>query len=214
MYLFALGDHAAQRRPAAHQVVGHRLEVGRPIARRCPSRSPAAATRRVDRAIRVGADRLEDGRHDVDVADRRVDDDAGPGDGVAPGSTRATISGTRSVASYANIPCVSSPCSPRLSPWSAVTMTSVGRESAASRSKSGPSALIDERDLAVVRLRRVLPREIGSGGLYGECGSKTWTHAKNCAGLAADPVDRARHDVVGAALGHRDLDVAPCISGI
>ena len=38
------------------------------------------------------------------------------GASVSPGTTSAMSRGTRSVASYAKMPCVSSPCSPRLSP--------------------------------------------------------------------------------------------------
>ncbi len=66
-------------------------------------------------------------------------------------------------------------------------MTSVGRDSVASRSNSGAERAIDERHLAVVRLRGVGGARCGSGGRYGECGSKTCTHAKNRAGCLADP---------------------------
>ena len=53
-----------------------------------------------------------------------------------------STSGTRSVASYAKMPCVASPCSPSASPWSEVSTTSVRpeRPAASSGSRSGASS--------------------------------------------------------------------------
>jgi hypothetical protein len=90
----------------------------------------------------------------------------------------ATISGTRSVASYANMPWVISPCSPRLSPWSAVTITVVGLDSVESFSKREPSAKSVHATSPSYGCAVYLAA-YSSGGLYGRCGSNTCTHAKN-----------------------------------
>ena len=94
--------------------------------------------------------------------------------GTRPADTPgpAMIHGTRSVASYTKSPWVPSPCSPRLSPWSAVASTRVrasvpfpsstprSRASCASTNAISPS-------YGAARNRSAS----AAGGSYGACGS-------------------------------------------
>ena len=71
------------------------------------------------------------------------------------------------------MPCVASPCSPRLSPWSAVTSTSVSSISRVVRRaprSSRAELAIDECDLAVVRCRAEALGEIGAAAHMAHAG--------------------------------------------
>ena len=111
------------------------------------------------------ADQVEERRCDVEP--RHVGDTRPPG---TPGP--ATSSGTRTVASYTKTPCVSSPWSPRLSPWSAVTSTrALAGWTRRGRRAAGRAPGRRTRSLRRRRAWRSA-RRTRRGGSYGACGSK------------------------------------------
>ena len=109
------------------------------------------------------------------------------------------------------MPCVSSPCSPRLSPWSAVTSTSGG-----ARARRSSSALqqarelgVDEGDLAVVGRRRAGASRARRAARRARAGRSSGPRGRRAASAAPGAAQPAQGGVGGRVGGALDVGGAP-----
>ena len=119
-------DQLESRRRATSRAAPIRARAPNRATRRTTARRSSGARQPLAAAIGLPAPCVTAGRRSRAASAARRSagrPSARRGRAAIPGP--AMIQGTRRVASYTKRPCAPSPCSPRLSPWSAVTSTIV-----------------------------------------------------------------------------------------